>query len=77
MGLRHLMTAREIESLSLILINFNIPVLTPGLQCAKTVLEFSDNKPSCSFLHTDRRHQQRGLHKHQVPGVIIYTCCLD
>jgi hypothetical protein len=35
---------REVDPPSLFLINFDIPVLTPGLHWAETALEFSNNK---------------------------------
>jgi hypothetical protein len=38
------MTTREVDPPSLILIYFNIPMLTPGLHSAETVLEFSNNE---------------------------------
>jgi hypothetical protein len=34
------MTAREVDTLSLIFINFDIPALIPGLYGAETALEF-------------------------------------
>jgi hypothetical protein len=44
MGLRRLATARKLNPLRLISINFNILALMPHLHCAETTLEFSDNK---------------------------------
>jgi hypothetical protein len=67
-GLRRLTTVREVDPLSLIFHNFNMP----GLHWAETVLEFSENKTLLQSLHTDRCHQQRGLDKHHIMGGIIY-----
>jgi hypothetical protein len=42
--LRRSTTTSEVDPLSLILINFNTPVRTPGLHWVETALEFSSNK---------------------------------
>jgi hypothetical protein len=42
-------TARKANPLSFIIINFDIPSLTPGLHLAETTLEFSDNKTLLSI----------------------------
>jgi hypothetical protein len=49
MGLRGSTTTRELDPTSLILINFDIPALTPGLHWAETALDFSDNKTLLSI----------------------------
>jgi hypothetical protein len=77
MGLRRSTSEGEVDPLSLILIYFNILTLTPGLHCAETALEFSDNKALLAVCRIDTRMVgKEGLDEHQVFGGIIYvyTC---
>jgi hypothetical protein len=55
MRFRRPKTAKEVDPLSLIFINFNIPALTQVLPLAENTLEFSDNKTflAISRLQTD------------------------
>jgi hypothetical protein len=46
---------REVDPLSLILINFNIQVRTAGLHCVETTLEFSNNKTFLAICRLRRR----------------------
>jgi hypothetical protein len=47
-------TAREVDPLSFIFINFDIPALTPGLHCSETALEFSNNKTLLAICRIQR-----------------------
>jgi hypothetical protein len=57
---------REVDPLSLLFIDFYVPVLTPHLAGIKTTLQLSENIALNALSHRDRCHQQRGLDKHQV-----------
>jgi hypothetical protein len=50
-------TAREVDPLSLIFINIDFPVVTPGLHWAETALEFSNDKTLLAICRIEGKSQ--------------------
>jgi hypothetical protein len=64
---------RKVDGLSLILIDFYVPSLTP---CVSSTSAFGEHNPLCSLLRIYRCQQQRDLDRHQVLGAYhLYIYC--
>jgi hypothetical protein len=75
MSLKEFKCMSKVDRLSLILINFYVPALTPRLNSTKTTLQFSENT-LCGLSHIYRRHQQKELDTYQVFGAYhLYIDC--
>jgi hypothetical protein len=76
MSLNGTKSARKVDDLRLIFIDFYVPALTPRLNSTETSLQLSENTTHCGMSYTYWCHQQIDLDRQQVfVAYHLYICC--